>query len=308
MTGGLGFIGRRVAHILAADGHDVCVVDDPGFGAVGLRGATRRRVECHVGDVLLVEEWGGLLEGVDVVIHAAGIHQVDEVERNPGRHIEVNVTGTRRMLDAALARGVHRFVNLSTAKVYGPIAARADGEVRPSAEDDIVEPTDAYALGKVVAEQHCARVAASGSMEVTSLRPFSVFGPGQSLHTGYVGALLDALQGSGRVVLPGAPGHLRDFVHVDTVAALIIAVATAVEPVPPTINAGSGRATTLAELVTRFEEAAGRPLDVSYRDPRPGTLTGTLADVALMSRFTCPQTPDLSTGIRETIDSQLGLP
>lgn len=306
VTGGLGFIGHHVSLALLERGVRVTIVDLPRFGAVSLPGVAARRSDAQpeiiVADLLDPEQWAHCLPGVDAVVHCAGVHQVDEVESQPLRHIEVNVGGTRRLLEAMVEHEVPRVVNLSSAKVYG------QNPGRPSTEDDIVAPVDAYALGKVVAEQYGVRFAADHGLEVCSVRPFSVFGPGQSTNTGYVGALLDAACHGGRVVLPGSAETVRDFVSIDTVVDTCVAAALADETPPPLLNCGSGEATTLDDLTRTFSTVAGRELVVSYRAPRAGTLRETLADVELMNRFASPRLPALADALSPTIDACLGLP
>jgi UDP-glucose 4-epimerase len=302
ITGGLGFIGSRVGGRLAARGHKVSIVDLPRLGAVSSSGHQPDGVSVHLLDIVEVDRWADLLDDVDVVLHGAGVHQVDEVIREPERHIEVNVRGTQAMLHAATTHGVSRFVNLSSAKLYG------DAESGASKESDPIDPMDTYALGKSLGEKYCRHIAAHTAMEVTSIRPFSVYGPEQNFNTGYIGALLESLLSSRRVVLSGEPDYVRDFVHVDTVADVIVSAVCSSGPPPLVLNAASGRPTTLAELVELFEEISGRSLEVTYAVPRAGTLAYSLGDASLMNDFACPHLPDLSSGIQDTIHTRVGLP
>lgn len=301
VTGGHGLIGHGVCERLLAAGHEVTVVDLPRFGVPDRvpEPGGYRLIEA---DILDVADWGGVLDDVDAVVHTAGIHQVDEVARDAVRHIDVNVTGTHKLLTAAHARGVGRFVYLSSAKVYGHASGRA------SRESDLVAPVESYALGKVVAEHYCAHFANELGMPTCSIRPFSVYGPRQDTHTGYIGALLESLRRGHRVVLSGDPEFVRDFVHIDTVVELCVTAVTSAEPPPLLLNAGSGEATTLAHLVKAFEAVTERTLHVSYRDPRPGTLRFTLADTEVMRAFARPTMPDLEQGILETVTAELGTP
>jgi nucleoside-diphosphate-sugar epimerase len=300
ITGGHGLIGHGICQRLTEAGHQVTVVDLPSFRVPGRRSGSAMPYDLVEADILDVGEWADVLDDVDVVVHTAGIHQVDEVARDAVRHIDVNVTGTHRLLTAAEAHGVGRFIYLSSAKVYG------DGDGRASAEHDLVAPVESYALGKVVAEHYCAHFARERDLETTSIRPFSVYGPGQDTHTGYMGALLESLRRGHRVVLPGDPDFVRDFVHIDTVVELCVAAALSEVAPPLVLNAGTGEATTLAQLVKAFETVTERPLSVTYRDPRPGTLRFTLADTRQMRAFSWPDMPDLEHGILQTVDAELG--
>lgn len=295
VTGGLGYIGGAVVRRVLAQGDEVVAVDLPRLNITPP--TPRAGLEVHYADVTEPDEIAPLMRDIDVVVHAAGIHQADDVARHPHRHVEVNVNGTYNMLEAAANVGVSRFVHLSTAKIYGPSTA-------PSREADLVRPADEYSLGKYAAESFCTHFAATTPLEVCMLRPFSVYGPGMDLRTGYCGMLLDALMGGAAAVLPGRPDFSRDFVHLDTVVDVVLATITSPVPPPPTLNVGSGVATSLAELVDIFRGQVCRRLPVTYSEARPGTLDRTLADISLMSDFACPDIPDLRTGIIETIAAQ----
>lgn len=292
VTGGLGFIGGRLTRRLLDRGDRVTALDLPRFGVrskpVG-DGLSVRFVDILDGDAILP-----YFEGVDAVVHSAGVHHVDEVVRHPNRHVDVNVKGTLNVLDAAAQHGTRRMVQLSTAKVYGP-------SFDASRESDLVRPADEYALGKCVAETYCAHYAETRDMEVTAVRPFSVYGPGMDMRTGYCGALLDSLVTGGDPVLSGAADYSRDFVHVDTVVDVLLATLRLDADLPQIVNAGSGTSTSLAELVAIFSCHAGRQLHPTYSEPRPGTLDRTLADVSLMNELASPDVPDLASGIAETV-------
>ncbi|MEZ5246666.1 MAG: NAD-dependent epimerase/dehydratase family protein [Acidimicrobiales bacterium] len=294
VTGGLGYIGGEAVRRFLQRGDRVSVVDLPRIGAVAP--TPHENLAVHFADITNPTLIGPLLRGVDVVVHGAGIHQADEVVRHPNRHVEVNVNGTYNMLEAAVGAGVSRFVHLSSAKIYGPVDV--DGA---SNESDLVRPADEYSLGKYAAESFCNHFAEHTPLEVCALRPFSVYGPAMDLRTGYCGALLDALLSGTAAVLSGRPDYSRDFVHLDTVADVVVAAATSSTAPPPRLNVGSGTSTTLAELVAVFDAHVCRDLEVTYSEPRPGTLDRTLADISLMSEFACPDIPDLRTGISEMI-------
>jgi len=280
----------------------VTVLDLPRFGVPDRPVGNGVNPDVIEADILDVADWGGVLDDVDAIVHTAGIHQVDEVARDAVRHIDVNVTGTHKLLMAAQAHDVGRFVYLSSAKVYG------HGYGRASAESDLVAPVESYALGKVVAEHYCAHASREFGVDTCSIRPFSVYGPGQDTHTGYIGALLESLRRGQRVVLSGDPDFVRDFVHIDTVVDLCVSAAISEKTPPLLLNAGSGEATTLGHLVKVFETVTDRPLQVSFRDPRPGTLRFTLADTQQMQDFSWPHMPDLGEGILETVTAELGAP
>ena len=136
----------------------------------------------------------GACRGVDVVIHSAGVHLAPAVSRQPIHAIETNVHGTLNLLKSAAAAGVSRFVFLSSSKVYG------EPDRLPSAEDDLPRPCESYGLSKVVCEYYCKRFREEMEMDTVIVRPFSVYGPGQDLETGFVGMIIRSLMGAEGVV------------------------------------------------------------------------------------------------------------
>jgi nucleoside-diphosphate-sugar epimerase len=298
ITGGLGFIGRRLAIELAEREHELVLIDLPRIEAFDPEDALATTIEVAFHDLLENDEWASCLQGADVVVHCAAIHQVDALHNNPIRALDLNVGATRRLLECCASVGVRRFVYLSSAKVYG----RVD---RASSETDLVKPVEPYGLAKVVGEGYCDHFRASAALQTTSLRPFSVYGPRQPVNTGYVGALLETLHGSNRLVMPGDETFSRDFIHVDTVVEAITAAIEADGELPPLINAGSGRRTSLIELIELFEAITGRDLDVNFVEARPGSLDFTLSDSTLMNEFASPRAVELDTGLAETIAAHL---
>ena len=290
ITGVRGFIGSALACAAHAQGHEVIGIDQSSSGRTLPAG-----VEVIEGDITRPAPWRGVFERLDVVVHSAAIHHTDKITEGPIRSIDVNLRGTRLMLATAAASGVERFVNLSSAKVYGePLAF-------PSSEDDLLNPVEPYGLAKAMSEQYCKYYAAHSKMRCVSVRPFSVYGPGQDLGTGYVGQLIDAWLSRRPITIPGKPDFLRDLVYVDDVVDLCFAAARANHSFD-VLNAGSGRSTSLRDLISEFAMLCGNSIDVRYSTARPGTIERTLADVGRELPLLGRRPTTLRTGLLETIE------
>lgn len=291
VTGARGFIGAGVVRAAHGHGHEVVAADYSDQGRDLPEG-----VEAIQGDITRPEEWQSGFEGVDALVHCAAIHRPDEIAEATVRAIEVNLRGTRLMLRAAADAGVKRFVHLSSAKAYGePLGY-------PSREEYLVNPVESYGLAKVVTEDYCRHFNAHSEMHCVSLRPFSVYGPGQDLRTGYIGQLLEAWTAGTAVALSGDADFVRDFVHIDDVVDICLAAALDDQPFD-IVNVGSGSPTTLGELVELFARLSGAALDVSFRPARRGTIERTLADLtrqnAILNRDPIP----LTIGLKGTMDA-----
>jgi nucleoside-diphosphate-sugar epimerase len=161
VTGGAGFVGRAVSDGLRAQGIDVVGVDRVADAATGI----------VAGDTTDPSSWQAAAEGCDVVIHAAAVvsNAVDL-----GEQWRVNVLGTRRALDVAVAAGVRRFVHVSSVRAFSdldfPDGVTEDHPVRPDGNP--------YVDTKIASEQVVLQAHAAGEIEAVIVRPGDVVGPG----------------------------------------------------------------------------------------------------------------------------------
>jgi dihydroflavonol-4-reductase len=168
VTGISGFIGHHTAAALHAHGHQIRGLVRSTSDRSGLANLPVELVEGDVLDRASVER---ALGGIDVVVHIAGITRAI----NAGQFYEVNVGGTRNVVDALIAAGKSkaerpRLVHLSSQTVAGP---NANG--RPSEESDLEAPVTQYGKSKLAAEQ-VVRAAAT-EVATVILRPPIVYGP-----------------------------------------------------------------------------------------------------------------------------------
>jgi UDP-glucose 4-epimerase len=160
-------------------------------------------------------DWTKALEGREAVVHLAGRAHVrrDEASDPQGAFDQVNLHGTRRLAEQAVARGVRRFVFLSSVKVNGETTHE-----RPFTEADPPAPQDPYARSKAGAERALAEVASNSTMEVVILRSPLVYGPG--VKANFLALLRLAATG---LPLPfAAIANRRSFIFVENLADIIV--------------------------------------------------------------------------------------
>jgi UDP-glucose 4-epimerase len=257
------------------------VLDDlsTGHDWADLRGS--RLVRGSYGDGALVET---LLrgEGIDAVLHCAARSLVGESVRDPAKYYRDNVAGGVALLEAMRTTGILRLVISSTAAVYGT------PDFAPIPEDHPLRPINPYGETKRTFEAAAGWYAAAYGLRVVSLRYFNVAGASErngELHepeTHLVPNILIAASGGPPLTLfgddyPTPDGTaIRDYVHVVDLAAGHRAALEATEPGDPrtdrplTLNLGSGRGYSVAEVITSAERVIGRPIPHAIGPRRAG--------------------------------------
>jgi nucleoside-diphosphate-sugar epimerase len=212
ITGGTGFVGRRLVVILREHGARV-------------RALARTRsaiptdwgeLETAPGDLADAASLARACAGIDTVFHVAGFaHAGVDTPEFAARHWAVNAEGTFKLLDAAVAAGVRRFVFVSS--------VQAVGEPGPRCVDECWDapPATPYGRAKRAAEERGLALGRETGIHAVNLRPALVYGPGMK---GNLARLVEAVR---RGWLPPLPetGNRRSLVHVDDVcqAALLAA-------------------------------------------------------------------------------------
>ncbi|MFC4069652.1 NAD-dependent epimerase/dehydratase family protein [Actinoplanes subglobosus] len=160
LTGANGFIARATAVHLQKQGHEVYGVDLRADEPAGVL----------AGDITADGPWQDVITGADVVIHTAAV--VSNAVGLDGQWT-VNVAGTRKVLDAAIAGGVTRFVQLSSIRAFSDVGF-PDGVT----EDHPVRPDgNPYVDTKIAGEQVVLQAHAEGRIAATVIRPGDVYGP-----------------------------------------------------------------------------------------------------------------------------------
>lgn len=329
LTGAAGFIGSRVWAALLADGHEVVAADVMLDAAHGP--GAELPVDCHRVDVRDPDALAPLLFGVDVVCHQAAVVGAGVNAADAPSYAGHNDYGTAVLLAQMFAAGVHRLVLASSMVVYGQGGYRCPehGAVDPLprsrddldtavfehrcpiggeelswqlvGEDAPLRPRSLYAASKAAQEHYALAWAESTGGSVVALRYHNVYGPGMPRDTPYSGvaAIFRSSLEKGeppRVFEDG--GQMRDFVHVDDVAAANVAAVSAEAGGFQAANVCSGQPISIMTVATRLCEARGGPAPVVTGQYRSGDVRHIVAD---------PARADELLGFRAAIDPDRGL-
>lgn len=254
VTGGTGFLGSHLVETLRHGGETVRTC-----GRGPRPPDVHADVDYQQADLAGTASLDGLVEGVDVVVHAAG---AASSTATPEEMEEVNVTGTRRLLEAAVEAGVGRVVYVSTSSVYGKKVVLP----QPVVEDAECHPGAGYAASKWRAEQAAWELADKG-LPVTVLRPATIFGPGavKLVASTILDAAIERWAGLEAFAVPRRPVEMR-LVHVDDVVAACRHLARHDQAPGRAFNLDSGVYPTSHEVAVAVTEALGLDLELSDED------------------------------------------
>ncbi len=205
-----------------------------------------------------------LLQDVDCVYHCAARVLVPESLLYPREYNNVNVGGTVTLMEAMRDVGVRRVVFSSSGAIYG------DQQDQPVNEDAVPNPRSPYAVSKLAAEYYVRTIGGLWGIETVCLRVFNAYGPGQHLppvHAPVIPNFLRQAMLGGTVVIHGDGQQTRDYVYLDDVVGAMMAAATAPGINQKVINVGSGRETSVRELMRLVVETVGKQPEVIY-NPR----------------------------------------
>jgi UDP-glucose 4-epimerase len=262
VTGGCGFIGRTLIKNLGKEaGAKVLVLDSLVAGSGD--SFQNERVELVVADIRDREAVECAAEGVDCIIHLAAFSGVRPSLVDPHGTIEVNVTGSVNVLEAARRHQVRSVVLASTA------GAIMGDRPPPLREDMVPTPTSPYGASKLAMEAYASSYAAAYSLPVTCLRFANVYGPYSEHKAGIVTAALKAALKGQTLTVYGDGKQERDFIFVADVCDAILAACA--RPAPgEEIQIASGEGTSVLNLMSVIEEITGCSIQVTHSPPNAG--------------------------------------
>ncbi len=263
ISGASGFLGRALALRLGAAGHTVAGVD-----LVADRSA--RVVAGDIGDA---GSWQRAAKGADLVIHTAAVVSNAVPFEETWR---INVLGTRRVLDAAVAAGARRFVNISSVRAFSDLGFPDD-----VTEDHPVRTDGSpYVDTKVAGEQVVLQAHAAEEIISTIIRPGDVYGPRSRPWTLIPLELIKAR----RFVLPAMGRGIFSPVYIDDLVTGIVLAATRTEGEGQTFTLTGGVGVECREFFGHYVRMVGQRGPVLLPTPAAIALAGSVGGVARAAR------------------------
>lgn len=284
VTGCAGFIGSHLCERLLAEGWDVVGVDSlspyysPDRKRDNLEGFINHpRFRFEHRDLATGPDPIDLVTDTDVVWHLAGQPGVRLSFGNGFTdYVSANVLATQRLLEAAVAQPLHRFVYASSSSVYGDAASV------PTREDCVLRPLSPYGMTKVATESLAGTYHDVASVPVVGLRYFTVYGPRQRPDMAF-SAFIDAVAADRSIVVNGSGLQVRDFTFVSDIVDATVAAGERGLP-GEAYNIGGGQPIALIDAIHMLARLMDRPLALEHRDSARGDARLTTADVSACAR------------------------
>jgi nucleoside-diphosphate-sugar epimerase len=241
VTGATGFTGTALCNRLVGDGWEVSAFVREGGRIAPLE---TLGVRCILTDITSMEAVDRDFPHVDIVFHIAAAYRSEHADHD--EFVQVNVEGTRNLLEASLRRNISRFIHCSTVGVQGEI------EDPPATETYRFSPGDHYQESKLAGELLALEYFAKG-LRGTVVRPVGIYGPGDTRFLKLFKPIA-----RGYFVMIGTGETLYHLTYIDDLVDGFVLAATRLEAIGEVFTIAGEAYTTLNELADQIAVAVGR--------------------------------------------------
>ena len=282
VTGGAGFIGRRLVRALLDNGAEVTVADLHEPPVTGVR-----TVLGDLRDPSVAAQ--AVTPGTDLIVHLAALTSVLRSLEDPAGTYQTNVAVTAGLLELARNRGVGSFVLASTNAVVGDVGSAVITEQQPA------RPLTPYGATKAAGEMLLSCYSAAYGIAGGALRFSNVYGPGMAAKDSFVPRLMRAARDGLCVQVYGDGTQVRDLVHVDDiVAGILLAWRTGVRG--PLIL-GAGESVTVNDIIAAARAVTGAPIPADHIPAKPGEMPAVIVDISAARALGYRPMHDLKSGL-----------
>ena len=295
LTGGAGYIGSHVCHLLIDQGHEVTCIDSL---ITGNKKLLPKKVKLEVFDIDEKEKVKNLINNnnFDLVMHFAGLIRVDESVEQPERYREFNYSKAKIFLETCFENGLKKVIFSSTAAVYGNPPSH---KVK---ETDLTNPLNPYASSKLELENFIKKTSKQYNSNYVILRYFNVAGADEKMRTGLISKVSSHLIKVACEVVVGKRDKLiingddyatpdgtaiRDYIHVSDLADIHYKILKKISETNKStiVNCGYFKGTSVKKVINEFKKQSKKKIDILYRGRRAGDLAMVIANNKKLKKF-----------------------
>ena len=272
VTGGAGFIGKHLVKYLLDKGNIITIFDNfSNSEEKSINHFIKKGVNVVNGDIRKFKEILKETVDQDIVIHLAAKISVSESILNPSETFEVNVDGTKNVLEACKRSNIKKVIIASSAAIYGESVPKIKLK-----ENTKTNPISPYGKSKLVMEQEIRK----NNIDCIILRFFNIFGIGQTPeYAGVITKFIEMISTNKPLKIFGDGMQTRDFVSInDVVESIYDAIKNGKNG---TYNIASGKAITINELAEFMISLSKKDLEIHHISEKHGDIRYSEADISL---------------------------
>ncbi len=298
ITGGAGFIGSHIAHLLVQKAQKVIVFDNLSSGNLDNLKDIADKITFINGDIKNKEDIAKLPIKIDYILHLAAQISVPQSVAEPAETFLTNTQGTLNILEFAKEIKVKKVVLSSSAAIYG------DKTLPPCAENAQPACQSPYALSKLQGEEFLQMYNLLYNLPTATLRYFNVFGPRQNPNSAYAAVIakfVDSFIKKQPLTIFGDGKQTRDFVFVKDIARANIFAALNLGN-GQVYNVAAGAHYTLLELVEILSKLFNYKPQINFEMSRAGDIKESFADITKIKKAGFKPQYTLETGLKEMLE------
>lgn len=303
ITGGAGFIANTLIKNLIDENKIVAYDNFHRDTLTGSEYANHPHLTIIKGDVLDQVPLIEAMQGADIVIHAAAIAGIDAVIKDPVKTMRVNMLGTANALEAARLNNVKdRFIDFSTSEVFGSMAFRAS-EGQDTVAGSAGEARWVYAVSKLAGEHLAHSYYSQYGLPTVSVRPFNVYGPGQT-GEGAISVMMKRALRDETIFISGDGNQIRAWCYVDDFVDCLMRCLEYPNAIGQSYNIGNARAViTILGLAQTICRVLGSKSKIEFSPPLSADIAIRIPSVEkAFEDLGFKATVDLEEGILKTVE------
>ena len=294
LTGGAGYIGSHVAHLLIDKGHSVTIIDNL---TTGNKRLIPKKAKLYICDIANKPKVSKIInkQKFNLVMHFAGLIRVDESIKKPKKYISHNYEKSKIFFNICFENNLRKLIFSSSASIYGNIKNKA-------LESDQKNPTNPYALSKLKTENYIIQQSKIKPISYMILRYFNVAGADKKLRSGLVSKhsthlikiACEVAVGKRKKLIINGNNYdtfdgttIRDYIHVSDLAEIHFKCAESLikKNKSKIFNCGYGRGVSVKEVVKTLNNILGNEILVQIGKKRVGDAKKVIANTNKLYRY-----------------------